>query len=443
MRCVLLLTLVLAFVPARADAAPSNVIHASDYASLPDAVNAWLAAEKAGTGGTLDLGTSDYDLTSTLAIAQPDGSPVFGTIRGDGPNLATIHCANGIARCIEFDDFWQGSLSGFGVVGAGYGTHAAGDNTDAGLVFAARHQDLGACCGSIDNVTSSGFGRCWMLGDDQAPLGAAAEFSLTNVQANWCGIGWAVAGNNSLDFVFNKPNSTQNGVTFQTIYGAPTQILVYGGGATNNDQEFVYRGDCGTFSIAGYRAEGRTRPDLPQVELGGCTGQQASIRDSMFGAQTEYSPVSILVHGSEAFLSLTNNDLIGTVQHIEGVTVIDSSGNTIYTEGGTPAFSFSDPNCCGAIHITSRGDHTASQVNGFWFGGWWPEYAGAWLFPPNQQAATSTPVPPTPTTTPMPTSTPTMIPPTVTPTAQPTSTPTVVCRVSVELNGVDLGRKPC
>src|SRR4051812_39928882 len=137
---------------------PPSTIHVRDYAPGDDsegqgpavqaAINAFLAGQKLGQVGVIDFGTGKYRTgTTPLKIAQSDGSPVFGKIVGDGPDVCQITASAGVGRAVEIDEMFHGYVGGFGIQGAGYGTWAAGGdlpdddihkNHDYGLVLARR-----------------------------------------------------------------------------------------------------------------------------------------------------------------------------------------------------------------------------------------------------------------------------------------------------------------
>lgn len=453
-------------VPAAAQTPPRLDVHnfvkgdcsQDDSASFQRALDAWASGS---AGGTLDLGTVCISLDHPVKVALPNAAPTFGTIRGDGPNLAKINCAAGIGRCLEFDQWWTGNLEGFSVGGAGYGTVNAAGNTDTGITLSNSVADLGSCCGTISNVISSGFARCWQFGDDQAPLGAAAEFTLTNVGGNYCGGAdgaYAAGGTscgaanngpagelgqhgggtfwfgsyNTLDFIFQKPASVGSGTVFCMGYGGPGQLSTVGGGGTDNQHDLFLGGDCNSVFITEYRAEGGNNADgNTPVRAGGCSGQKLTIVNSQFRATSAYTPVSISLDNGDTQVALINNQLIGQVQTIQGVQTVWAVGNTILTQGGAPAFGFSDPNCCGQMLVYTAGNRQSGNVAGMWPSDWWPDnLQGFWMFPPNSDASktrpTPTPLPTGPTQTPRPATpvppTATSIPATATP-IPPTATP--------------------
>lgn len=425
----------------------SGNCNTDESAGFQQALNAWSAG-----AGTLDLGTSCILLGHPVKVALPNAGPSFGTIRGDGPNQAVIHCADGVGRCIEFDQWWFVNLEGIGVVGSAAGINNAQGNTDFGLVLNNNGQDLGTCCGTIRNVTSSGFARCWMFGDDQPPFGAAAEFTFDNIGGNYCGgadgqysgvnggqhcggdsndvdhgeLARAGGGTfwfgsyNTLDFVFNKIGSVDAGTVFCTGYGGPGQISVVGGGSTNNQHELNISGNCTTFFVTEYRAEGGLNADgNTPVRAGGCPGQKLTIVNTQLRATSLYTPVSLSLDNGDTQVYLVNNNLVGQVQMVQGSQTIYAYGNTILTQG-VDAFGFSDPNCCGQMRLYTAGNRQASSVAGLWVEGWWPEnLQGMWLFPPNTDASKHNP---TPTPLPVVTAVATIIPATTTP-RPPTSTP--------------------
>ncbi len=493
MKLLLALALLLVSVtPAEGQPAP-QVLNVRDYvrgdctqddsAGFQQALNVWSA-----NGGTLDLGTVCISLQRPVKVAKPNAGPTFGTIRGDGPESAVIHCANGIGRCLEFDQWWFVNIEGIGLVGGGQGNRNAGDNRDFGLVLSNNAQDLGTCCGTITNVTSSGFARCWMFGDDQPPYGAAAEFVMNNVGGNFCGgadgqysnvngglhcggdgndssgseLARAGGGTfwfgsyNTLDFILNKAGTIGSGTTFCTGYAGPGQIEVHGGGSTDNQHEVNLQGNCTTFFMSEYRSEGGSNADgNTPIRAGGCPGQKLTLVNSQFRATSIYTPVSISLDNGDTQLFLINNNLIGQVQMVQGTQTIYAYGNTILTQGGVDAFGFSDPNCCGQMRLYTAGNRQTSSISGMWVEGWWPDnLQGYWMYPPNADAArknptptplpivtvpatavpaTATPRPPTATPIPA-TSTP--VPPTSTPAAStPTPAPTVmVCSQDVNVS---------
>jgi hypothetical protein len=413
--------------------------NADDSAGFQAGLNAWAAR-----GGTLNLGSGCWLLNQPVRVALPNAAPVFGTIRGDGPELAVIHCGNGVGRCIELDQWWFGNLEGFNVIGGGAGQRNAGNNRDFGLVLGNNSQDLGTCCGTITNVNVSGFARCWMFGDDKPPFGAAAEFTLNTVGGNECGGadgqygatngGMHCGGDpndpnpdelarygggtfwfgsyNTLDFVLNRAGSVGSGTTFCTGYGGPGQIILNGGGSTDNQHEVNIGGNCTTFQMNSYRAEGGNNADgHPSIRAGGCPGQKLTIVNSSLRVTSLYSPISIVLDNGDSQVFLVNNNLVGQVQMVQGTQTIYAYGNTVITQDGVEPFGFSDPNCCGAMRLYTAGNRNATNIGGEWPTDWWPEnLQGMWLFPPNTDASKKNP-------------TPTPIPATAAPTAQPTAVP--------------------
>jgi len=379
--------------------------------ALQQQIDAWLTA-----GGTLHIPAGCYRLSHTLRFAHADGSPVFGNIEGDGPEVTRFVADAGIGQALRFEDWWLGSMSGFSVQGSRNGVTNPDNTGDAGIVFAARHQDLGTCCGTVENVTSSGFARCWLMGEDAPPFPAAAEFVLTNVGGNYCGDGFSFASYNTLDFVFQKAGFTNTGTAFHTIFGGPGQLTFVGGGSTNNATELNTRGDCTTVYMTEYRAEQTT--SIP-VLAGGCPGQKLTIINSQLSARSDYVPVSIQLDNGDTQVALIGNTLIGQVQMVQGTQTVYAYGNTILTQNGLPPFGFSDPNCCGTMRLYTAGNRNAQSVAGSWPTDWWPDnLQGMWLFPPNSDAShqnpTPTPIPAT-TATAAPTAQPTALPPTRTP----------------------------
>ena len=455
--------LILSVMPSNTQVAQAATLDIHNYVSgncnldesagFQNALNA-LSAQ----GGTLDLGTSCIRVDHPVRAVLPNSAPTFGTIRGDGPELAVIHCANGIGRCLEFDQWWFGTMSGFSVIGGGSGQLNAGDNRDFGVVLSNSTQDLGTCCGTISNVTSSGFARCWMFGDDVPPFGAAAEFTLTNVSGNNCGGADGQYGTtngglhcggdandpnpdelarygggtywfgsyNTLDFVFEKPGTVGSGTTFCMGYGGPGQVSVVGGGSTNNQHELNLRGDCTSVFMTNYRAEGGSNADgWTPILSGGCPGQKLTIVNSTLRATTPYTPISIQIDNGDTQTYLVNNNLVGQVQMVQGSQTVYAYGNTILTQG-VPAFGFSDPNCCGQMLLFTAGNRNAQSIPGMWVTDWWPDnLQGMWLFPPNSDASKHNPTPtPLPVSTPVPpTATPRPASPTATATTPPTATP--------------------
>lgn len=440
-----LTALVLTLTPSLVSAAPNTETWVQDYttgncssddtAGFNNAIKHWET-----TGGRLELGSGCYTISAPgLNFSQSTtGSPVYGTVEGDGPNLAQIHCASGVGRCLQFNQYWFGHLQGFSVTGAGYGNQDASGNSDYGLVLSNNVQDLGSQAGSIQDVRVGGFARCFMLGDDSYPSpngpGAAAEFSLTNVGGDYCGAGVWLGGNNSGDFIFNKPNFTHSGSAFLAGYGAPFQLSILGGGATNNDHELSVQGDCAQFSMRDYRSEGNN--GIP-ILIGGCPGQKVTIENSHLNASATQAPISIQLNNGDTQLIADNNELNGVIQHVQGTSSITLIGNTVATDPSIPdEVQFSDPNCCGAYYLIASQNRKTTSPNGMYPGDWWPEYIGGqWFLPPNQQP-TPTPTPvvatatvaaptstatslPSPSATPVPTSTPV-------PTVQPTQ-----CTVNV------------
>jgi hypothetical protein len=454
--------------------AQASTVRVRDYAPIADcsqdqtaqvqaAIDAWIAGQPGQSKGKLDFGSGCWRTSQTLVVGR--GQPVFGVITGDGPNLATIKPAQGVGRAIQFNDYWFGELSNIGVQGAYYGTHGAAGSTDQGLVFAATHVDLGSCCGIISNVSVSGFRECYQFGDTQSPTGAAAEFLLNNTFATWCGVGYSFTQLNTMDFVFNKPSVTHSDVGWKA--NGITQILVYGGSSTANNQDFNFSGSCGHFVVQGFRSEGG-RPDTSRAmaEVGGCNGQRTVISDTVMSVSPDYQHTSIAVVGSESWLTLERNTLVGPVRVIQDWARIESHNNSIYVRDGDQPFTFADQ-CCGALWLVSTGDYQPYIPQASWFVGWHNQYPepGVWFdaqmqlvrgempqpgpppdqepnVPPTPAPPTATPVPPTatpvpPTATPVPTATPqptaTLVPATATPAPD-------TCEVHVRRNGVEAWR---
>jgi hypothetical protein len=452
----LLVSLLLAFIPLitpiqqvafPVQAAPQDVTYMRDYThgdcsaddspGFQQAVTHW-----ASTGGILNLQTGCYSLNESVIASLPNDNPIFGIVEGDGPDQAQIHCGPGVGRCLQFNQFWYGHLQGFSLTGAGYGTQDAGSNTDYGLVLSNGVQDLGSQAGSIEDVRSGGFARCFMLGDDSYPSpsgpGAAAEFTLTNIGGDYCGSGEWLGGNNTGDFINIKPGFTHSGSAFFTGYGAPFQVVIKGGGATNNDHELSIQGDCAQFTMEDYRSEGNN--GIP-ILAGGCSGQKLFLSSLHLNAQVGFAPYSIQLDNGDTQLTVFNSELNGPIEHVQGLSTVNLTGNTIASPDGVSFVVFSDPNCCGAIHLYSQGNRNTTSPNGMYPGAALPDYAdGIWLTPPGQgtpvptntplpqPTATNTPVAqPTPTNTPVPpTPTATPIPPTATPTNTPLPTATPV-----------------
>ncbi len=374
----------------------SNVIHVRDYAPGDDSegqgpavqavIDAFLAGQKAGQVGVLDFGTGKYRTgTTPLKIATGDGSPVFGKVVGDGPDVCQITASAGVGRALEIDEMFHGYVGGFGIQGAGYGTWAAGTNTDYGLVLAKRGQDLGTTRCILERIEVAGFAHGYNFGDDQPPYGAAAELKLVELGAQYCGIAFAHAEFNSMDFVYDLPTAIHCGTAFGITFQGVTQLFVKGGSATNNGCDFDLHGNNGTVVIDGFRSEQGPQQSGASVRIGGSTGTHIDIRNCLLNIGTDYRPTCIEIVGGQTFLKLQSNLLIGAVRNIQDWPVIISELNGIYVQDGDRPFD-TDPNTpIGGVYLRSEGDWLPSQVNGGWFGSMHPFVQG-WINAPDLRA---------------------------------------------------------
>lgn len=381
-----------------------------DTAAVQTAINAWLAQQKARTGGVLDFGTGQYCTSNTLVFAQPDGSPVYGEIRGDGTQLAVIHPTGaGRNRAMEFDDYWYSFLHGIGVDGGG------GNRTGTAMVFTAKHDGLGTCCDTFQDLQVTNFHIGYSFGEI-GPNGtspAAAEITASNLTAQFTDIGFNFYGQNTLDIVFNKPAVSFSGTGFFTANTG--QIQVRGGSATGNTTDFNLQSAGASFLIDGFRSETRHDPNIPLVILG-ATGQRVTIAHSYFDVTGTPAPVSIQVAGGPMLLELVENHLNGQV------TMIDNGSGSIISHSNS-IFAATPFNVGNGSWLDSEADYLPSTLSGEWFGAWQPFTRGfvaigtPTAIPTATAAATATGVPtttvaPTRTSTPTPvrTSTPTAIP---------------------------------
>jgi hypothetical protein len=216
-----------------------------DYTGIQNAINAWIASQRAGGPATLDFGAGNYLVCSgTLKFERTDGGPIFGTVRGDGPEATIIRSCPG-QRAAQVRGFKYGQFGGIKFSG---GPAKDNDLNHAGLVIG----DPGLVNGArFHNLTFEHYGVGLGVGD-WVTAGAAAELKFDNIGASQNDIGVMAASFNTLDNVFSQLNLSENDIGFysDTAYGF--QFL--GGAGTNNGTTFVIK-TCCEWLIDGWREE--------------------------------------------------------------------------------------------------------------------------------------------------------------------------------------------
>lgn len=342
---------------------PGNV---DDGPNIRQAITDWQTELAAGTDCVLDFGIGNYRLSTPVVITN-----ATGVIRGGGPQLCRINGDIGIGRMIQFNDASNLQISGIGLIG-GYNGTVNGGGSDYGWVFASAHQDLGSTLMDLRNLGANGLARGMMFGDDQSPLGAAAEIVTSNLDFQFCTLAVGFAEFNTLDIVFTKPSWIHCGTGMKCTFQGVTQVFVYGGSSTNTTTDFDWSGNTGEMKIEGFRAEGGTNCTDAAVKLGGGNDDCVELSHCVFRDTTSYFATSVLINNGNGNYYIHDCHLNGSVRHIQGDHWITLKRNGIWVQG-TDKFIDADPSTwIGSLYLEAKGNFMPSQINGYFFGSWHP-----------------------------------------------------------------------
>jgi len=238
---------------APANSAPVPAVYVRDYATcnggddtagIQLAIDTFINGQRSGGPGTLDFGSCNYLVSSTLRFERADGGPWFGTVRGDGPEATTIRSYPGM-RAAEVRGMKYGEFGGIKFSG---GPDKSSDLNHAGLVIG----DPGLVNGvRFHNLTFEHFGLGLGVGDINTG-GAAAELTFENIGASQNHIGVLAAGFNTLDNTFLDLNLAENDIGFYSDTAYTFQFL---GGSGNNNGTTFHLAACCEWVIDGWREE--------------------------------------------------------------------------------------------------------------------------------------------------------------------------------------------
>jgi len=292
-------------------------------AKLQQVADTWVAQ-----GGDLVLGSGNYrvDVPVYFGPQHEPWSGAFGRILGEGPTKTQFFSNNAI-RLFEFDDLWGSTVDGFNV--------RVPDGQGIGITVAARHTDLGTANVVFRNVGTDGGSEGWRIGDDVAPMGAAAELIFESCSANRATIAWHCGQWNTLDLVFNKCHASRSWWGWHTAMGsgAAGQLTWIGGSAFDNEHDFGLYGN-GPFKITNFRSESGSRTGY---RLTG--GGNISLDQYVVATSTPAAGPAILIEGQPTILSLTQCQLHGWVEVHTG----NPPGNVYVRQCGFWTQDGSDP----------------------------------------------------------------------------------------------------
>ena len=249
--------------------APNNVVKVRDYAvgngttddtaAVQAAIDQWLSNQQVDTGGVLDFGSGHY-LVHPLYMIRPGNAPIYGEVRGDGPELAVINSFPG-EHALTIQNYIKGTFGGLKFSG---GPAGDSDPNHVGLTIGNASPGLGTEGVDFHNLSFEHYGVGLSVGDPRTS-GSAAENAFRNIGASQNHIGVLLVTFNTLDNVFTQLNLAENdyGVYSTDAYG--NQFL---NGAGSNNNTTFYLSTPGQETIVGWREEYGSRTQY-WVQYGG------------------------------------------------------------------------------------------------------------------------------------------------------------------------------